>query len=83
MDLNLYSVFIEIMRHGSVSKAADALNLTQPAASNALARLRTQMGDPLFVRTRGGMLPTHFDISASARRTTSREYSSKSCLLVK
>ena len=60
MDLNLYSVFIEIMRHGSVSKAAEALGLTQPAASNALGRLRMQMGDALFVRTRNGMLPTHF-----------------------
>ncbi len=60
MDLNLYAVFIEIMRHGSVSKAAEALALTQPATSNALSRLRAQMGDPLFVRTRNGMLPTHF-----------------------
>ena len=60
MDLNLYTVFVEIMRHGSVSKAAEALGLTQPAASNALSRLREQMGDPLFVRTRNGMLPTHF-----------------------
>ncbi|MCW9034809.1 MAG: LysR family transcriptional regulator [Rhodospirillales bacterium] len=60
MDLNLYPVFIEIMRHGSVSKAADALGLTQPATSNALSRLRQQMGDPLFVRTKTGMLPTHF-----------------------
>ncbi len=60
MDLNLYPVFIEIMRHGSVSKAADVLGLTQPATSNALSRLRAQLGDPLFVRTRNGMLPTHF-----------------------
>ena len=60
MDLNLYPVFREIMRHGSVSKAANALGLTQPATSNALTRLRAQMGDPLFVRTRGGMLPTHY-----------------------
>ncbi len=60
MDFNLYPVFLEIMRHGSVSKAADALGLTQSATSNALARLRLQMEDPLFVRTRDGMLPTHF-----------------------
>jgi DNA-binding transcriptional LysR family regulator len=60
MDLNLYPVFIEIMRHGSVSRAAEALGLTQPATSNALSRLRHQMDDPLFVRTRGGMLPTHY-----------------------
>ena len=60
MDFNLYPVFLEIMRQGSVSKAADALGLTQSATSNALARLRAQMDDPLFVRTRKGMLPTHF-----------------------
>ncbi|MDX1739592.1 MAG: LysR family transcriptional regulator [Alphaproteobacteria bacterium] len=60
MDLNLFPVFIEIMRHGSVSKAADQLGLTQSATSNALSRLRHQMGDPLFVRSKKGMLPTHF-----------------------
>ena len=60
MDFNLYPVFLEIMRHRSVSKAAEALGLTQPATSNALARLRAQLGDPLFVRSRSGMLPTHF-----------------------
>jgi len=60
MDLNLYPVFLEIMRHGSVSKAAESLGLTQSATSNALGRLREQMGDPLFVRTRKGMLPTHY-----------------------
>jgi len=60
MDFNLYPVFLEIMRHGSVTKAADSLGLTQPATSNALARLRAQLGDPLFVRTRNGMQPTHF-----------------------
>ncbi len=60
MDFNLYPVFIEIMRQGSVTKAAEVLGLTQPATSNALSRLRHQMGDPLFVRTKTGMLPTHF-----------------------
>ncbi len=60
MDLNLYPVFLGIVRHSSVSKVANALGLTQPATSNALTRLRAQMGDPLFVRTRNGMLPTHY-----------------------
>lgn len=60
MDLNLYAVFAAIMRHGSVSQAAISLGLTQPAASNALTRLRHQLGDPLFVRSRNGMLPTKF-----------------------
>ena len=60
MDLNLYPVFLEIMDKGSVTRAADALGLTQAATSNALARLRSQLDDPLFVRTSKGMLPTHY-----------------------
>ena len=60
MDLNLFAVFAAIMRHGSVSQAADSLGLTQPATSNALTRLRGQLGDQLFVRSRNGMLPTRF-----------------------
>ncbi len=60
MDLNLFAVFEAIMRHGSVSQAAQSLGLTQPAASNALTRLRGQLGDQLFVRSKNGMLPTRF-----------------------
>ncbi len=60
MDLNLYRVFSAILRHGSVSRAAQSLGLTQPATSNALTRLRRQMDDPLFVRAKNGMLPTNF-----------------------
>ncbi len=60
MDLNLFAVFDAIMRHRSVSLAADSLGLTQPAASNALTRLRGQLGDQLFVRSKNGMLPTRF-----------------------
>ncbi len=50
MDL-LYST-------GSVTRTAEALGQTQPTVSIWLARLRTQLGDPLFVRTPQGMLPT-------------------------
>ncbi|MBT5047226.1 MAG: LysR family transcriptional regulator, partial [Rhodospirillaceae bacterium] len=60
MDLNLYAVFAAIMRHGSVSQAGLSLGLTQPATSNALTRLRGQLGDQLFVRSKNGMLPTKF-----------------------
>lgn len=58
LDLNLLRVFAALMRERSVSLAADRLNLTQPAVSNALNRLRSAFGDPLFVRTRSGMEPT-------------------------
>jgi DNA-binding transcriptional LysR family regulator len=60
MDLNLYKIFSAILRHGSVSRAAQSLGLTQPATSNALTRLRQQLDDPLFIRSKNGMLPTKF-----------------------
>jgi DNA-binding transcriptional LysR family regulator len=58
VDLNLLRVFEAMMRERNVSQAAQRLNLTQPAVSNALARLRAAFDDPLFVRTRAGMEPT-------------------------
>ena len=57
-DLNLLRIFDALYRDRSVSVAADTLGLSQPAVSNALARLRAHLGDPLFVRTRSGMEPT-------------------------
>lgn len=58
LDLNLLLLFQRLHETKSVSRAAEGLGLTQPAASNALARLRRALGDPLFVPTPSGMLPT-------------------------
>lgn len=58
IDLNLIRLFDAIYRLGSVSKAAMALDLSQPAASQGLSRLRVLLRDALFVRTVGGMRPT-------------------------
>ena len=44
----------------SMTRAAEALGLSQPAVSNALARLRKLMGDELFLRTPSGMEPTPY-----------------------
>ncbi|MFP3613150.1 LysR family transcriptional regulator [Paraburkholderia sp. SIMBA_050] len=60
MDLNLLLVFDSLLRTRSTTLAADELNLTQSSISNALKRLRTSFGDPLFVKTKDGMLPTCF-----------------------
>jgi len=46
------------MNRGSVGGAADAMGVTQSAASKQLAQLREWFDDPLFVRTRDGMQPT-------------------------
>jgi len=58
LDLNLLLVFSAIMRERSVGKAADRLFLGPSAASMALSRLRTAVGDQLFVKTADGMEPT-------------------------
>lgn len=58
LDLNLLRVFDHLRRERSVSRAAERLGVGQPAVSNALARLRRQLGDDLFVRTPRGMAPT-------------------------
>lgn len=60
LDPRLLAVFNEIYKSRSVSAAALTLGLAQPAVSIALARLRRQLGDPLFVRTSRGMEPTPF-----------------------
>jgi DNA-binding transcriptional LysR family regulator len=60
MDLNLLVVFNQLLAERSVSKVADKLGLSQPAASNALARLRKLTDDPLFLRTTKGMEPTPY-----------------------
>ncbi|MFJ1301298.1 LysR family transcriptional regulator [Pseudomonadota bacterium AL_CKDN230030165-1A_HGKHYDSX7] len=57
-DLNLMRVFLTVLEERSVTRAARRLNLTQPAVSYALTRLREQFDDPLFVRTPAGMAPT-------------------------
>ena len=60
LDLNLLRVFDAVLRDRSVTSAAKRLGLTQPAVSNALARLRALFEDALFVRTPGGMDATPF-----------------------
>lgn len=56
--MNLLRLFEAVYRLGSVSRAADAVGLSQPAASQGLTRLRLALGDALFVRAGGSMRPT-------------------------
>lgn len=57
LDLNLLRVFDAVMTEGSLTRAAEALAITQPAASHALKRLNDWMGEPLFQRSATGMKP--------------------------
>ncbi len=58
MDMNLFLVLEAIYNERNLTRAAEQLHITQPAVSNALARLRRTLDDPLFTRTPAGMSPT-------------------------
>jgi DNA-binding transcriptional LysR family regulator len=60
LDLNLLRVFNQLVLERRVNAVALSLGITQPAVSNALGRLRRQLGDELFLRTSRGMEPTPF-----------------------
>ncbi len=52
------AAFAATVRHGSVTRAARAVNLTQPALTQAIARLEADLGCALFERGPAGMTPT-------------------------
>lgn len=59
-DLNLRHLraLLAIREHGSITAAADAVSLSQPALTQGLAKLERQFGYTLFERRSGGMVPT-------------------------
>src|SRR5258707_977605 len=58
VDLNLLLAFEALFAERNVTRAGRRLGLSQPAMSGALARLRVMLRDPLFIRTRTGLMPT-------------------------
>jgi DNA-binding transcriptional LysR family regulator len=58
IDIRLLRAFLVLMAEKNVSTAAEHLGISQPAASHALARLRTLFDDPLLLRSRAGMVPS-------------------------
>jgi DNA-binding transcriptional LysR family regulator len=58
VDLNLLTVFDAIMAERNITLASEKINMSQPAMSAALARLRIMLKDDLFVRTGRGVKPT-------------------------
>lgn len=57
-DISQLRVLVAVMDERNVTRAAERLHLSQPAASIALKRLREAFGDPLFVPARRGVIPT-------------------------
>ena len=58
VDVKLLRLLDQLHTTRSVTRAAEALGLSQPTISIWLGQLRKQLNDPLFVRTAQGMLPT-------------------------
>lgn len=58
IDLNLLAAFDALMQERNVTRAAARVGVSQPAMSAALSRLRKLLGDPLFLRSPEGLLPT-------------------------
>ncbi|WIL76811.1 LysR family transcriptional regulator [Vibrio vulnificus] len=61
-DLNLIPIFVTIFEEQNLSKAAARLDISQPAVSKALARLRDIYDEPLFHRSPSGVEPTSFAV---------------------
>ena len=55
VNLELYRVFYVVAKCGSLTKAAEELFISQPAVSQAIKQLETQLGGKLFNRTHKGM----------------------------
>lgn len=70
VDLNLLTVFDAVMQEQNITRAALALGMSQPAVSNAVARLKLMFNDELFVRYGRGIQPTAraYQLFASVRQ---------------
>jgi DNA-binding transcriptional LysR family regulator len=58
VDLNLLVLFEAVLEEGHVGRAAQRLHVSPSAVSHGLGRLRRTLGDPLFLRTPKGVVPT-------------------------
>lgn len=75
-ELSLLVVFNAIMREGSITQAAEHLSMTQPAVSNAVARMRVMWKDEVFIRHGRNIQPTMFSTNLWTKvRTPLRELS--------
>jgi|SRR5882672_4489412 len=74
LTLSLLQIAFALYDERSVSQAAKSLDMSQPAVSMALRKLRTILHDPLFIRARNGVTPTPraHDLVRTARPLVTR-----------
>lgn len=58
LEIRVLRYVLAVARHGSFSRAAEALNLAQPSLSQQIAKLESELGAQLFVRSARGVVPT-------------------------
>lgn len=70
LDGHLLTLLVTVHEEGSITRAAERLEVTQSAVSHGLERLRTLLGDPLFVKSGRGIVATaRADALAAQART--------------
>ncbi|OBT16766.1 hypothetical protein A9264_10880 [Vibrio sp. UCD-FRSSP16_10] len=69
LDLNLLKTLVVLFQELNMRKASTRLNVTQPAISQALQKLRYHFDDELFVKVRSGLEPTSFTVELIERIT--------------
>ena len=67
MDLRQLRYFSAIVAHGSITRAAAALGVAQPALSTHLRNMEARLGRPLLIRGRAGVTPTEAGALLAAR----------------
>jgi len=58
LNFHLLKCLVALVDHSHVSRAADAVSISQPAMSRAMSQLRAVTNDPILVKGGGGLIPT-------------------------
>lgn len=56
MNLELYRIFLVVAENGNITKASEKLNISQPAVTKHIKNLEESLGNPLFIRTKKGVV---------------------------
>ena len=56
INLELYRIFYVVARVKNITKASEILNISQPAVTKHIKNLEEQLGNPLFIRTKRGVI---------------------------
>ncbi|MBQ2872842.1 MAG: LysR family transcriptional regulator [Bacilli bacterium] len=60
INLELYRIFFVVAEEGNITKASEKLSISQPAVTKHIKNLEEQLGNPLFIRTKKGVVLNEF-----------------------